>query len=341
MKAAVFYGKEQGLKIEEVPRPTYSSNELLVKVAATGLCRTDLHYLHGVPTFKKPPIILGHEISGRVEGVGASVKEFKEGDRVLIPPVFVCGKCFFCRTGRGTICTNQIMVGNHRDGGFAEFISVPASDIFKLPEEIPLQEGCIISDAISTPYHAVVNRAQVKLGDVVAVFGCGGVGLATVQLANGVGANVIAIDIYDEKLEFAKKFGAIKTINASKEEDIAKKIRKITNGGVDIALEVIGNPQTIQQAYNAVRWGGKVVVVGYTHKDITINAGRLMFREIELKGSLGCGLQDYPKLISMVQHNRIKVKELVSHKFKLEEINKGFELLERGEPKLIRAIVIP
>ncbi|MEW6070394.1 MAG: zinc-binding dehydrogenase [Candidatus Thermoplasmatota archaeon] len=341
MKAAVFYGKELGLKIEEVPIPTYSSDEVLVRVAATGLCRTDLHYLHGTPTFKKPPLILGHEISGIIESIGENVKNFNKGDKVLIPPVFACGKCFFCRTGRGTICTNQIMVGNHRDGGFAEYIAVPASDILTLPDEIPLQEGCIISDALSTPYHAVINRAQVKSGNTVAVFGCGGVGLATVQMVNAVGANAIAIDIFDEKLQLAKKFGAVEIINAREEPDIPKKIRKISGGGVDIAIEVIGNPETIQQAYNAVRWGGRVVVVGYTDKDIVINAARLMFREIEIMGSLGCGLQDYPKLIDMIKHGKIKVKELVSHKFKLDEITKGFELLERGEPTLIRAVVIP
>jgi threonine dehydrogenase-like Zn-dependent dehydrogenase len=234
------------------------------------------------------------------------------------------------------------MVGNHRDGGFAEYIVVPASNIFRLPDELPLAKSCIISDAISTPYHAVVNRAQLKPGDTVAIFGCGGVGLATVQIAAALGAQVIAIDIFDEKLTLAKKFGAIETLNAKAEQgDISKRIRNMTPGGVDVAIEVIGNPNTIQAAYNAVRWGGRVIVVGYTHHDITINAGRLMFREIEIKGSLGCGLQDYPKLIDMARHGKIKVAELVSHQFKLEDIKKGFELLEKGDPTLIRAIAIP
>lgn len=341
MKAAVFYGKGQGMKIEDVPVPKHGNEEVLVKVVACGLCRTDLHYLHGTPTFKKPPIILGHEISGIVEEAGESVKNFKKDDRVLIPPVFACGKCFFCRTGRGTICTNQVMVGNHRDGGFAEYIAVPASDIFFLPNEIPLEEGSIISDAISTPYHAVVNRAQVKPGDYVAVFGCGGVGLATVQMINAVGGNVIAIDVFDRKLEMARKFGAIATINGKTEADVPKSLRKMTNGGVDIAMEVIGYPPTIQQAFESVRWGGKVVVVGYSHENITVSAGRMMFREIEMKGSLGCGLQDYPKLIEMIRYGKIKVKELVTHKFKLEDLQKGFGLLDKGDPELIRGIAIP
>ncbi|MCK5291504.1 MAG: zinc-binding dehydrogenase [Thermoplasmata archaeon] len=341
MKAAVFYEKGQPLKIEDVEVPAIEDDEVLVKVAACGLCRTDIHYLHGVPTFKKPPIILGHEISGTVEKAGEKVEHFKEGDAVLIPPVFSCGHCTWCRQGRGTICTNQIMVGNHRDGGFAEYVSVPADSIFHLPSNVPLKEASIISDAISTPYHAVVNRGKVKAGETVAIFGCGGVGLSAVQMASVVGASVIAVDIFDEKLEMAKKLGASETINGKNEEDVAKKIRKITGGGADVAMEVIGIPATIQQAYEAVKWGGTVVVVGYTHKDITINAGRMMFREIEMKGSLGCGLQDFPKIIELVSSGKLKVEPLVTHQYPLDQINEGFELLERGDASLIRSIAIP
>jgi 6-hydroxycyclohex-1-ene-1-carbonyl-CoA dehydrogenase len=340
VKAAVFYSKNEPLKIEDVPDPEYGPNDVLIKVAGCGLCRTDLHYLEGLPTFKKPPIILGHEISGTIAELGENVKNFEKGNNVLIPPVFACGECIFCRTGRGTICTNQIMIGNHRDGGFAEYIAVPASDIFKLPPEVPLVEGAIISDAISTPYHAVVNRAGVKPGDTVVVYGCGGVGLNTVQMASVAGANVIAIDIVPEKLELAKKVGAVDTLNANDVEDVAKAVRKLTSGGADISFEVIGNPDIIQKAYDSVRWGGTLVVVGYTHKDITINAGRMMFREIEVKGSLGCGLQDYPRIINMVKYGKIKVKELVTHKVTLDKINEGFELLKKGEPTLIRAVAV-
>lgn len=338
MKAAVFYSKDEPLKIEDVPDPEYGPDDVLVKVSGCGLCRTDLHYLKGLPTFKKAPIILGHEISGTIAETGANVKGFEKGNSVLIPPVFACGECAFCRTGRGTICTNQVMIGNHRDGGFAEYVSAPASDIFHLPPEIPLVEGSIISDAISTPYHAVVNRAGIKPGETAVVYGCGGVGLNTVQMATVAGANVIAVDIVPEKLELAKKLGAVEVMNASEHEDIAKAVRKASGGGVDVAFEVIGNPDTIQKAYDSTRWGGSLIVVGYTHKDITINAGRLMFREIEVKGSLGCGLQDYPKIINMVKYGKIKVKELVTHKFSLDRINEGFELLKKGEPTLIRAV---
>ncbi|MEM4729018.1 MAG: zinc-binding dehydrogenase [Thermoplasmata archaeon] len=340
MRAAVFREKGQPMKIERVPVPEYGVRDVLVRVAACGLCRTDLHYLHGLPTAKKPPIILGHEISGTVAETGSAVTEFKKGDRVLIPPVFACGTCHYCRTGRGTICERQTMVGNHRDGGFAEFISVPASDIFHLPEPIPLQEGCIISDAISTPYHAVVNRGRVLPGERVLVIGCGGVGLSLVQMASLVGASVIAVDIYDEKLEQARKLGASDVINAKKVESLSKAVKKLTGGGADIAFEVIGNPPTIEEAFRAVRWGGRVVVVGYTHEDVKLNAGRIMFCEIEVKGSLGCGLQDYPRIIELARSGKLRVKELVTHKYRLDEINEGFKKLESGDPSLIRSIVV-
>jgi D-arabinose 1-dehydrogenase-like Zn-dependent alcohol dehydrogenase len=287
----------------------------------------------------KPPIILGHEISGIVDKVGANVKTFKAGDKVLIPPVFACGICEYCRSGRGTICAKQTMVGNHRNGGFAEYISVPASDIFDLPEPIPLLEGCIISDAISTPYHAVVNRGKVRPGENVLVIGCGGVGLPTVQMASVAGGNVIAVDIYDKKLEIAKKLGAVMTINSKSVDDLSKAVKKAVGGGVDISFEVIGNPATIESAFKSLKWGGRHIQVGYTHKDVTLNAGKIMFCEMRIQGSLGCGLQDFPKIIQMIKYGKFKVRELVTHRYGLDQINEGFNHLDKGAPDLIRSIV--
>lgn len=341
MKAAVFYEPNQPLKIEDVEKPEISPHEILVKVASCGVCNTDLHYIdHGVPTFKKPPMILGHEPSGIVEEVGEEVKNFKVGDRVLIPPVFSCGYCPNCRLGRENICFNMLMLGNHIDGAYAEYTKVPAKDCQHLPEELPLEESSIIADAISTPYHAVKNRAQVKLGDSVVVFGCGGVGINVVQLAAASGGSVIAVDLVDKKLEIAKQLGALHTINASGKEDkeLLKEIRKLTDGGADIAIEAIGNPKTIELAFGAVKAGGLHCQVGYTHHSVSLNAARLMFREIEIKGSLGCRPVDYPKIIEMVKTGKIQLKPVVTNKFKLEEINDAFDLLRKGEA--LRSIIV-
>jgi len=340
MRAAVFYEPHKPLRIEDVPTPQIAPDDVLVKVAACGVCGTDLHYLHGVPTFKKPPIILGHEASGTVEIVGNEVTKFVKGDSVLIPPVLTCGECHNCRTGRENICEKMRMVGNSVDGAYAEYIRAPAKDVQHLPKEIPLQEGCIISDTISTPYHAVKNRGQVKPGDTIAVFGCGGVGLNIVQVATATGASAIAVDLNDEKLRLARELGATETINVE-EEDPAKRIRAITDGDmVDIAFEAIGKPKTMEQALRSVRWGGKVVVVGYSAENWSLSVSRVMFRELTILGSLGCRPTDYPRLIEMVRTGKIKITPLIDRKFPLEKINEAITMLEQG--KVIgRVIIIP
>lgn len=341
MKAAVFHGPNEPLKIEEIDIPKIGPGEILVKIAACGVCNTDLHYIdHGVPTFKKPPMILGHEPSGIVEEAGENVENFKGGDRVLIPPVFSCGYCDNCRLGKENICFNMLMLGNHIDGAYAEYTKAPAKDCQHLPEDLPLEESSIIADAISTPYHAVKNRAQVKPGDSVVVLGCGGVGINVVQTAAAAGASVIAVDIIDKKLEVAKKLGAKHTINPTGKEDKAllKEIRVLTGGGADIAIEAIGNPKTIELAPSTVKAGGLHCQVGYTHHSVPVNMGRLMFREIEIKGSLGCRPVDYPKIIEMVGSGKIQLEPVVTHRFKLEEINDAFEVMRKGES--LRSIIV-
>ncbi len=340
MKAAVFHGSDAGIRFEDVPIPEIGSHEILVKVAACGVCHTDLHYIeHGVPTFKKPPVILGHEASGVVEGVGIEVTAFVAGARVLIPAVLTCGKCMFCRMGRENICSDMTMLGNHINGAYAEYVAVPAKDVLHLPESIPLEEASIIADAISTPYHAVKNRAQVRPGDTVVIFGCGGVGINAVQLATASGGYVIAVDINDSKLAWASEFGAVKTINASKVERVSKEVKKLTGGGADIAIEVIGNPRTIEEAFECVRFGGRLCVVGYTHEKISIVAGKIMFKEIEVVGSLGCRPLDYKPLIRMVESGAIDVKRQVTHRFGLDELDKAFAAMKEGVS--LRSIVVP
>ncbi len=340
MKAAVFHGANQPLTIEEIPTPNPGAGEVLVKVAACGVCHTDLHYIdHGVPTFKKPPLILGHEVSGTIAGFGTGVSQWKEGDRVLLPAVYGCGQCAMCRSGRENICEKMVMFGNNVDGGYAEYMLAPAKDIIALPAELPLVESAIIADAVTTPYHAVVNRGQVKPGDKVVVFGCGGIGLNLVQVAAAVGAQVIAVDVIDSKLEWAKKLGAQATISAKNVERIDKEVRKLTGGGADIAFEAIGNPVTQAQAFSCIRTGGRFVVVGFTDKPMTLDTGRVMYREMEILGSLGCRAVDYPRVLELARQGRIKVKELVTARFPLDEINAAFDTLRRGEG--IRSVIVP
>ncbi len=340
MKAAIFYGAHQPLRIEEVPTPEPKAGEVVVKVAGCGVCHTDLHYLdHDVPTFKKPPLILGHECSGVIASIGAGVIQFKEGDRVLLPAVYGCGHCRMCRTGRENICESMMMFGNSVDGGYAEYVLAPAKDAIPLPREIPLVEGAIIADATTTPYHAAVNRGRVQPGDQVVVFGCGGIGLNIVQIAAAMNGQVVAVDVVDSKLEWAKKLGASATVNAKSVERIDKEIRKLTQGGADVAFEAIGNPVTQQQAFSCVRTGGRFVMVGYSEKPMTLESGRVMYRELEIVGSLGCRPVDYPRVLELARQGKIKVAELVTAKFPLDEINAAFDTLRRGEG--IRSVITP
>ncbi|KLU61251.1 alcohol dehydrogenase [Peptococcaceae bacterium CEB3] len=340
MRAAVFYGAKQPLKVEEVPKPQIGAGEILVKVAACGLCHTDLHYLdHGVPTFKKPPLILGHEVSGTVTEVASGVSQFQVGDRVLLPAVMACGVCDNCRAGRGNICSHMVMLGNDVDGGYAEYIKAEASNVFHLPEEIPLIEGAIIADAITTPFHAVKNRGKVKPGDTVIVYGCGGVGLNLVQVANAAGASVIAVDTMEIKLNKAKELGAVATVNASEVPDVAKAIRKLTGGGAEIAFECIGNPKTMESAFSSVRNGGRLVIVGYTEHTMTLNASRVMYREMEVIGSLGCPLTEYPKVIELVRTGKLQVETMVSRRFSLDQVNEGLDFVRSGQG--FRSVIVP
>ncbi|MFW9989821.1 MAG: zinc-binding dehydrogenase [Candidatus Odinarchaeota archaeon] len=345
MKAAVFERVKEPLKIDnDYPDPTITGelSKAIIDIEACGVCHTDFSYLeYGVPTVKQPPLILGHEISGRIKEISKDVKNFKVGDHVIIPAVLSCGYCFNCRIGRENICLNQIMLGNHIDGGFAEQIKVPIKDVIPLPPELSLEESCIISDAISTPYHAVKNRAQVRPGDWVVIIGCGGIGLNVVQNVRVAGGLAIAVDNVPKKLEIAKEIGAYETILAKDktEREIIGEIRKITGGGADIAFEVIGHPTTMKQAFNSLRTGGRLVAVGYSPKRWDgFDIGRVMFREMEVIGSLGCRPVDYPNIINLVKNGSLQLKPIITHKFPLSKINKAFDVKKRGEG--IRIIIL-
>jgi 6-hydroxycyclohex-1-ene-1-carbonyl-CoA dehydrogenase len=340
VKAAVFHGGEQPLVIEEWPTPEPGEGEVRVRIAGCGVCHTDLHYIdHGTPTFKTPPLILGHEVSGTIDAAGEGVSADRLGDRVLLPAVLACGQCNACRIGRANICEHSVMLGNNVDGGYAEYIVVRAQDAYPLPEPIPLVEGAIIADALTTPYHAVVHRGRVTPGDWVVVVGCGGIGLNIVQVAAALGARVVAIDVAAAKLDWATRLGAEAVIDAGATERVDREVRKITGGGADVAFEAVGRAATQEQALNGLRTGGRLVLVGYSPESLPLNAGRVMFRELEVVGSLGCRPVDYPRVIELARQNRVRVRELVTHRFPLEDVNLALDALRAGE--VVRAVVVP
>lgn len=338
MKAAVYQGGS--LQVLEVERPRPGPGEVLVRVAACGLCHTDLHYLdHGVPTFKPPPVVLGHECSGRIEELGPGVVGWQTGQPVLLPAVFTCGQCPACRGGRENICSMMRMLGNHIDGAYAEWVVASARELMALPPELPLAESCIIADALTTPYHAVVRRGQVRPGDRVLVLGCGGVGLGLVQMARAAGGFVAAVDRLPEKLALASRLGAVATINPEQEDNLSRAVSRELSGSPQVAFEAVGHPETLAAALAAVEPGGRVVVVGYCEHDVSLKASRVMFRELEICGSLGCRPVDYPRVIEMVRRGTLALEPMVSHRFALSDIHQGLDMLRKGQ--LIRGIVVP
>lgn len=340
MRAAVFHGPGQPLRLKEVPDPTPGPDEVLVKVAGCGLCHTDLHYLdHGVATAHPPPLILGHEISGTIVGVGDNEAGPPLGSHVLLPAVIPCGQCGLCRTGRGNICSKMRMFGNHIDGGFAELVVAPAHEVIHLPAEIPLVRGSIIADAISTPYHAVVNRAAVRAGEWVVIVGCGGVGINAVQIAAAIGAQVIAVDLNPRKLAVAAELGAVETLDASRTADLGKAVRAITGEGADVAFEAVGTPKTVLSAVSALRRGGRICLIGYSAESAPLPLHKLMFLEYTIMGSLGCRPVDYPKVVELVRRGKVHLDPVISSEVPLERIEEALKQLRSGEA--LRSIVVP
>ncbi len=340
MRAAVFRSPKSPLSVEDVPMPEPGPGEARVAVIACGFCHTDLHYLdHGVPTAKSPPIVLGHEISGRVDALGAASDGVSIGDRVLVPAVLPCGRCDLCRGGRENICRQGRMLGNHLDGGFAEYLTVPAKDLVPLPPEVDPVLGCVIADALTTPYHAVVNRAQVRAGENVVVIGCGGVGINVVQFAAAAGARVAAVDLSEPKLEMARRLGAVETINPSQTPDVGKEIRRRWGDGAEAVFEVVGSPATIALGFSALRRGGRLCLVGYARAPAELPAHRVMFLEQSVLGSLGCPPRDYPRVVDLVRRGRVQLEPVVTGRVSLEEVGLAADRLRRGEG--FRTVVVP
>lgn len=345
MRAAVFYGPSgswpaKPLRIEEVTTPKPGSGEVLVKVAACGMCRTDLEYLKESPPPKTPPIILGHEPSGTIAKVGAGVKGVKPGQRVLVAFSIPCRKCQYCRRGEENLCPDTVVIGADRDGAFAEYVVAPATAVHSLPDSLPLEESSIISDAVATSYHAIYDLAEVKPGDSVAIFGAsGGLGLISVQLASALGARVIAIGRKRWKLDKAQELGAAEAISLDEVERPDRAVKQVTDGGADIAIDVTGVPMMVETAIKSTRPGGKVIVVGFSFHKAQLEINRLVWNQLTIKGCRTYRPADLPKVIKLVEDGVIDLKKLGLRRFKLAEINEAYQMLDRGE--ITRGYIVP
>lgn len=346
MKAAVFHRagathEPARMVIEEVPTPRPGVGEVLVKVAACGVCRTDLEYLKGEGSPPKaPPIILGHEPSGTVAEIGPGVTGLEVGQRVLVATPIPCRNCEPCRNGHENRCLNMVIVGATRDGAFAEYVVSPAAGIFPLPDGLPLEESAIISDAVATSYHALYNQANLKPGDTIAIFGAsGGLGLICVQFAAASGAIVIGVGRKKWKLAKAKELGAAEIISTEEVERVDSAIRRMTGGGVDIAIDATAVPAMIESAFRSTKPGGKLVVVGFGYQTFQLGINQLNWLERTVVGSRNYRTTDLPRVLRLVEKGIIDLSKVVSHRFKLDEINEAYLRLDKGE--MLRGIIIP
>lgn len=340
MRAAVFYTPNKPLSIEDVNEPKIDSTDAIVAVKICGICHTDIAIMKGIyPPRKKPPLILGHEIAGEVVEIGPEVKRLRKGHRVTVQSSISCGRCYFCLSGRDNICNNVKIIGIDVNGGYAEYVSVPERNLFRLPEEISYREGAVISDALSTPYHAV-RTAQVEMGESIVIYGVGGLGINAVQIAAKLrGAKVIAVDIDNHKLRLAKRFGAYQVINA-KEEDPVEKVKELTKGlGADCVLEFVGLSTSYVQAVRSVRRGGRVIIVGASTESLSIDSFRLFKEEINITGSYVSLKSEIPTIIDLVSRGKLDVKEIITDTVALTEINRGIEIMEKKTGNPLRVAV--
>jgi 2-desacetyl-2-hydroxyethyl bacteriochlorophyllide A dehydrogenase len=341
MKAVRLIKPGHPLEMQGIPIPSVGSRDVLVRVKAAGICHSDVHYRAGVSPVHIP-LTLGHEVAGVVEQVGEEVTNVKVGDRVCLHYMVTCGNCIYCSQGSEQFCTSGQMLGYHRDGGYAEYIGLPARSAFLLPEEIPFEQGAIMMCSSATSFHAL-RKGRVKANESVAVFGVGGLGMSAVQLARAFGAmDVYAVDINARKLKMAEGFGAI-PVNAA-ETDPAAEIKRLTDGrGVDVALELIGLPLTMGQAIESLAKFGRAVMVGVTQKTIEIGPYRdLILREAEVIGSSDHLAQELPTLIELARRGRLDLSDVVTEALPLdaEAINERMDELEHfgGD---VRTVITP
>jgi 2-desacetyl-2-hydroxyethyl bacteriochlorophyllide A dehydrogenase len=342
MRAVRLIEPGQPLETRELPVPTVGPQDVLVRVKAAGICHSDVHYRAGVSSASPLPLTLGHEVAGMVEQTGVDVELLKAGDRVCLHYMVTCGDCLYCRMGSEQFCTHGKMIGKYRDGGYAEFISVPARSTFRLPTDIPFEFGAIMMCSSATSFHAL-RKGRLKPGETIAVFGVGGLGISAVQLARAFGAlDVYAVDINPAKLELAARYGAL-PVNAAESDPVAE-IQRLTDGrGVDVAVEVIGLPQTIQQAVQSLAIFGRAVVVGITNKPVPIKTyEHVMCKEAELIGSSDHLASELPALIEYAQRGTLDLTSVVTRTLPLDAgaINEVMDRLEAFGDE-VRAVITP
>lgn len=362
-KAAICREINQPVVVEEIEVESPRRGEVMIKLAACGVCHSDYSVTTGTIPFP-PPVVLGHEGAGIVVEVGEGVTGIAVGDAVVSSFVSMCGKCRYCQTGRPQLCDQAAKAaytlpdGTVRTkdlqgkplnvfsgcGVMAEYATLHTDNVVKIDQDIPLDRAALVSCGVMTGVGAVVNTARVAPGSIAVVFGCGGVGLNAIQGCAIAGATmIVAVDTADAKLEMARQFGATHVLNAKAEENVVKALRKLTGGGADYAFECVGYGEVAAQAYGCLRKGGTAVVVGVaSQKDnTTVRTASLTFEEKTLTGSyFGSARprEDFPRLLALYRAKRLKLDELITRTYRIEEAPQAFADLASG--KNARGVIV-
>ncbi|NLY90326.1 MAG: alcohol dehydrogenase catalytic domain-containing protein [Firmicutes bacterium] len=333
MKAMVLKEFTKPLVLTEVKEPTYGPREVLLKVKAAGVCGTDLKIRDGLVPTKELPLIPGHEVAGVVAAIGNEVESFREGDEVLVSFYIPCQQCRNCLCGRQTICEQlKGRIGFEFDGGFAEYVAVPEACLIPKPKELSFQQAAVIPDALGTCYHALVRRAQVKKGDCIVVLGGGGgLGLHAIQIAKGLGAVVIGVDITEDKLRLMQTYGADFVIDGEQDPFWSKTVSAYTHGlKADHVVNFITHQPSIDEGLKALRKGGNLVLVAYS-KEFKFDALWGHLNEIDLLSTRAATKEEIGACLKLVTEQ--KVQPVLDKVIKLEELNEGLQLIKDGKLK--------
>ncbi|TCM55721.1 alcohol dehydrogenase [Rhizobium sp. PP-F2F-G48] len=324
MRAMYFdtFGKTP--EIRDVPDPTPTDGGVVIQVEATGLCRSDWHGWMGHDPDIRLPHVPGHELAGTVVATGRGVMRYTVGDRVTVPFVSGCGRCAECHSGNQQVCPDQFQPGFTHWGSFAESVAIDFADenLVRLPDDIDAATAASLGCRFATAFRAIVDQGRVRGGEWVAVHGAGGVGLSAVMIASAMGANVIAIDIADTKLSFAREIGAVQTINATQTGDIAEAVREITGGGAHLSIDALGSPVTCFNSIRNLRRRGRHVQVGLMlgdHAAPQIPMAQVIGQELEIYGSHGMQAWRYEAMLALVASGKLAPQKLIGRHLSLDE----------------------
>lgn len=324
MRALVYEEFKGPIRIQDVPDPKPNDNGVVIRVKASGLCLSDWHGWMGNDPDVKLPHIPGHELAGVVEAVGIDVNQWKIGDRVTLPFVCACGTCPQCLSGNQQVCDDQFQPGFTHWGSFAEYVAIDRADInlVRLPNGLDDVAAASLGCRFITSFRAVVDQGGVTPGQWIAVHGCGGVGLSAVMIANAMGANVVAIDIKEEKLALARTVGAQAVVNATEVDDVVQSVVDITHGGAHVSIDALGSETTCFNSIANLRKRGKhiqvgLMVAGYRHPPIPMD--KVIAHELEILGSHGIQAYRYGAIMEMIEAGELDPGQLVGKRITLEE----------------------